>query len=155
MEIIGIGIKLDIEKGKIKIEKNKNKMTIDYGKTITSNDYNDNKINWNGEIEIKDNSITLINSDRDLYIYEYNQISNKDRIYSINQVIFIGYNLRETKKFTLKENHLYLLTPSKKIIIGKGKIETDFASKLINEDKIGRDILLASDGLIIFNNTLQ
>jgi hypothetical protein len=154
MDILCIGIKLSLEEGKVIIKKEKEKMILEYNnKTIASSNYKDYKKNWQATLLIKDNKIKLMESNINLYIYNFNDLSDKNKTYSINQLIYLGYLLKKSEEFILKYDK-YLLSPTEKISIGNGKIGSDFDSKLINEEKIARDILYVTDGLLIINNII-
>jgi len=154
MDILGIGLKLSLEEGKVTIKKEKEKMILEYNnKTITSLNYKDYKKNWQVTLLIKDNKIQLIESNVNLYIYNFNDLSDKNKIYGLNQLIYLGYLLKKSEEFILKFDK-YLISPTEKISIGNGKIGSDFDSKLINEERIARDILYITDGLLIINNII-
>jgi hypothetical protein len=154
MDILGIGLKLSLEEGKVTIKKEKEKMILEYNnKTITSLNYKDYKKNWQATLLIKDNKIQLIESNVNLYIYNFNDLSDKNKIYGLNQLIYLGYLLKKSEEFILKFDK-YLISPTEKISIGNGKIGSDFDSKLINEERIARDILYITDGLLIINNII-
>jgi hypothetical protein len=154
MDILGIGIKLSLEEGKVTIKKEKEKMILEYNnKTTTSSNYKDYKKNWQATLLIKDNKIKLMESNINLYIYNFNDLSDKNKTYGLNQLIYLGYLLKKSEEFILKYDK-YLLSPTEKISVGNGKIVSDFDSKLINEEKIARDILYVTDGLLIINNII-
>ena len=154
MDILGIGIKLSLEEGKITIKKEKEKMILEYNnKTTTSLNYKDYKKNWQATLLIKDNKIKLLESNINLYIYNFNDLSDKNKVYGLNQLIYLGYLLKKSEEFILKYDK-YLLSPTEKIFVGNGKIGSDFDSKIINEEKIARDILYITDGLLIINNII-
>ncbi|BBL45578.1 hypothetical protein MJ1_0416 [Nanobdella aerobiophila] len=154
MEILIIGNKIDIEDGNVNIKKEKNRLSVEYNKIIESYQYNDLKINWSVKINFIYNKIKYIESTRDIYVYDYTQINDKDKIYNFNRLVYLGYSLKEYREIEIKKNGIYLLSPSEKVSLGNGRIETDFGSKLIEEDKVSKDLLLLSDGLLIFNNTI-
>jgi len=154
MDILGIGIKLSLEEGKVTIKKEKEKMILEFNnKTTTSLNYKDYKKNWQATLLIKDNKIKLLESNTNLYIYNFNDLSDKNKIYGLNQLIYLGYLLKTSEEFILKYDK-YLLSPTEKISVGNGKIGSDFDSKIINEEKIARDILYITDGLLIVNNII-
>lgn len=154
MDILGIGLKLSLEEGKVTIKKEKEKIILEYNnKTIASTNYKDYKKNWQATLLIKDNKIKLMESNINLYIYNFNDLNDKNKIYGLNQLIYLGYLLKKPEEFVL-EYDKYLLSPTEKISIGNGKIGSDFDSKLINEEKITRDILYVTDGLLIINNII-
>jgi len=154
MDILGIGLKLSLEEGKVTIKKEKEKMILEYNnKTTSSLNYKDYKKNWQATLLVKDNKIQLIESNVNLYIYNFNDLSDKNKIYGLNQLIYLGYLLKKSEEFILKFDK-YLISPTEKISIGNGKIGSDFDSKLINEEKIARDILYITDGLLIINNII-
>ncbi len=147
MEILAIGVKINIDNGKIKVEKVKNSIKITYlGKTYETSKYNITR-DYTYEFEIKSNKIYF--SSGEIYLYNFNEIYNVDKIFSKAGLIFIGLNLSEEKVFSIKENSVYLLSKTSKIMVGGGKIETDFGSKLVNEKELAKDILLISDGILI------
>ena len=153
MEVLAIGIKLEVEKGELKIKKEKNKLTLEYNKVVSSDMYNDYKKKWNATILFEENKIKLIDSNVDLYLYDFNQINNKERIFGFNKVVYLGYNLKKGEEFEIKDKP-YLLSPSEKISLGDGKIESSFYSKLADEEKLSRDILYVSDWILIINNII-
>jgi len=154
MDILGIGLKLSLEDGKVTIKKEKENVVLEYNnKTTTSSNYKDYKKNWQATLLIKDNKIKLVESNINLYVYNFNDLSDKNKIYGLNQLIYLGYLLKKSEEFILKYDK-YLLSPTEKISIGNGKIGSDFDSKLINEEKIARDILYVTDGLLIINNII-
>ncbi|MGC9133328.1 MAG: hypothetical protein ACP5GJ_02920 [Nanopusillaceae archaeon] len=153
MEVYGIGIKIEVESGELKIRKEKNQMILEYNKQVSSNMYNDYKKKWEARILFEDNKIKLLDSNINLYIYDFNQINNKERIFGFNKVIYLGYNLKKDEEFEIKDKP-FLLSPSDKIILGDGKIESSFYSKLVDENRISRDILYIMDGLLIINNII-
>ncbi|MFP3256480.1 MAG: hypothetical protein RXO36_01550 [Candidatus Nanopusillus acidilobi] len=154
MDILGIGLKLSLEEGKVTIKKEKEKMILEYNNKMTSSsNYKDYKKNWQVTLLIKDNKIQLIESNVNLYIYNFNDLSDKNKIYGLNQLIYLGYLLKKSEEFILKFDK-YLISPTEKISIGNGKIGSDFDSKLINEEKIARDILYITDGFLIINNII-
>jgi hypothetical protein len=154
MDILGIGIKLSLEEGKVTIKKEKEKMILEFNnKTTTSLNYKDYKKNGQATLLIKDNKIKLLESNINLYIYNFNDLSDKNKIYGLNQLIYLGYLLKKSEEFILKYDK-YLLSPTEKVSVGNGKIGSDFDSKIINEEKIVRDILYITDGLLIINNII-
>ena len=153
MEVLGIGIKLEIENGELKIRKEKNQLILEYNKVVSSSMYNDYKKNWKASILFKDNKIKLIDSNLNLYLYDFNQINNKERIFGFNKVVYLGYNLKKDEEFQIKDKP-YLLSPSEKILLGDGKVESSFYSKLADEERLSRDILYVMDGLLIINNII-
>ncbi|WP_231434265.1 hypothetical protein [Candidatus Nanopusillus massiliensis] len=92
-------------------------------------------------------------SNVNLYIYNFNDLSDKNKIYVKIQLIYLGSLLKKSEEFILKFDK-YLISPTEKISIGNGKNGSDFDSKLINEEKIARDILYITDGLLIINNII-
>jgi len=153
MDILGIGLKLSLEDGKVTIKKEKENVVLEYNNKITSSNYKDYKKNWQATLLIKDNKIKLSESSINLYVYNFNDLGDKNKIYGLNQLIYLGYLLKKSEEFILKYDK-YLLSPTEKISIGNGKIGSDFDSKLINEEKITRDILYITDGLLIINNII-
>jgi len=154
MDILSIGVKLSLEEGKVTIKKEKEKMILEYNnKTLESSNYKDYKKNWQAILLIKNNKIKLVESNVNLYVYNFNDLNDKNKVYGLNQLIYLGYLLKKSEEFILKYDK-YLLSPTEKISIGNGKIGSDFDSKLINEEKIARDILYVTDGLLIINNII-
>ncbi|BFI73886.1 hypothetical protein YN1_8730 [Nanoarchaeota archaeon] len=153
MEVLGIGIKLEIENGELKIRKEKNQLILEYNKLVSSGMYNDYKKNWKASILFKVDKIKLLDSNLNLYLYDFNQINNKERIFGFNRIIYLGYNLKKDEEFQIKDRP-YLLSPSEKILLGDGRVESAFYSKLVDEGKLSRDILYVMDGLLIINNII-
>ncbi|RDD52753.1 hypothetical protein BA065_00545, partial [Nanoarchaeota archaeon NZ13-N] len=84
-----------------------------------------------------------------IYLYDFEYLNQKDKIFSRSEILYIGLNIRNEKEILLSGNKYYLLSPSSKIKIGKGKIGNDIEDIFVNEDTIVRDILRVTDGLLI------
>lgn len=148
-EIYYIGGKIEINSGNIIFEGKNGELSITYNKNVWKlNEYGKINFVFKSIINLSKNELSFVDGDN-IYIYNLDDIANDNRIYSENDLIFIGYNLKENKKYTLKEDRNYLITPSSKIRVGGGKIETDFDRKLIKDEKIIRNLLSISYGFII------
>lgn len=149
-DIYYIGGKLlDLDRVNIKYYAKDKRLIIGLDKSdIKLDSYGNITFNFSSEFNLNKDEISFIQGDN-LYIYNLDNIGREDYVYSINDLIFLGYNIKENKKFKLKENINYLISPSSKIKLGGGKIETDFNKILIKDEKIIRNILLSSFGIII------
>jgi len=146
-EVLGIGIKLDIRNVDITIEKNKNILRIRNKREYSSEKYDLYKKNWRCKLNIGE-KIKFIEGN-DIYLYDFEYLNQKDKIFSRSEILYIGLNIKNEKEILLSGNKYYLLSPSSKIKIGKGKIGNDIEDIFVNEDTIVRDILRVTDGLLI------
>ncbi|RIB35664.1 MAG: hypothetical protein BXU00_01005 [Candidatus Nanoclepta minutus] len=146
-EVLGIGIKLDIRNVDITIEKNKNILKIKNKREYSSEKYDLYKRNWRCKLNIGE-KIKFIEGN-DIYLYDFEYLNQKDKIFSRSEILYIGLNIRNEKEILLSGNKYYLLSPSSKIKIGKGKIGNDIEDIFVNEDTIVRDILRVTDGLLV------
>jgi len=98
-----------LEEGKVTIKKEKEKMILEYNKTIASSNYKDYKKNWQATLLIKDNKIKLMESNINLYIYNFNDLSDKNKIYGLNQLIYLGYLLKNLKNLLLEYDNIFII----------------------------------------------
>ncbi|MEM4773092.1 MAG: hypothetical protein QW648_03735 [Nanoarchaeales archaeon] len=147
IEILGIGIKLDVDNKEIELEKNKNTLNIKDKISISSQAYDIYNKNWKCRLFFND-KIKFI-SGHDIYLYDFDYLNQKDKIFSRSEIIYVGLNLKEEKEIDLIQDKYYILSPSSKIKIGKGKIGSDLKETIIDTENVIRNILRAIDGLLI------
>ncbi len=146
-EVLGIGIKLEVKNVDIIIEKVENVLKIRNKREFSSEKYDLYKRNWKCKLNIGD-KIRFLEGDN-VYIYDFKYLYQKDKIFSRSEVIYLGLNLKFEREFNLARNKYYLLSPSSKIKIGRGKVSNDIGEFFVNEDTIARDILRITDGILI------
>lgn len=154
MDIVYIGGKIDLDSGNIKYYRDNRGLFIEFSKKIINlGEYKSNKNRFSSEIKIDGDNIVYVSGD-DLYLYEISLDNLEKLIYSRNDILYVGLNIKDEKKVKLREQGTYILSPSKKIKFGNGKIETDFGSIILTNEKPLRILLNISDGIIIRNSRI-
>ncbi|MEM1684544.1 MAG: hypothetical protein QXD60_02185 [Nanopusillaceae archaeon] len=138
---------MDVENIEVNIEKNNNILNIKDKKFVSSQAYDSYKKNWNCKLLFGD-KIKFIDG-HNIYIYDFDHLNQKDKIFSKAEIIYIGLNLKEEKEIDLIQDKYYLLSPSSKIKIGRGKIGSDLKESIIDVENVIRNILRSVDGLLI------
>jgi len=147
VEIIGIGIRVEVRDSDITLEKTGNLLRIRNKKEFSSDKYDLYKKDWKCKLHFGD-KIRFLDGDN-IYLYDFEYLNQKDKIFSRSEVIYLGLNLKFERELTLIRNKYYILSPSSRIKIGKGKVSNDREEFFVNEDTIIRDILRVVDGLLI------
>jgi len=147
VEIIGIGIRLEVKDYDILLEKTGNVLRVKNKREFSSDKYDLYKRNWRCRLHFGDR-IRFLEGDN-IYLYDFEYLNQKDKIFSRSEVIYVGLNLKFEREIVLTGNKYYLLSPSSRIKIGRGKIGNEIGEFFVNEDSVIRDILRAVDGLLI------
>jgi len=147
VEIIGINIRAEVKDSDIVLEKTGNILRIKNKREFSSDKYDLYKRDWRCKLYFGD-KIRFIEGNN-IYLYDFMYLNQKDKIFSRSEVIYLGLNLKFEKEITLTKNKYYILSPTSKIKIGKGKVGNEKEDFFVNEDSIVRDILRIVDGLLI------